>query len=127
MIEDRRIRHLELTAHAAEAQVAGAEDEALDARGHQRSGTHHAGFQRAVQGGAGEAVVAQPRRRLADGQNLGMRRGVGARNGRIGTAADDRAADDNDGAHRHFALVCALPASASASRMNSSSVVIEPL
>jgi hypothetical protein len=108
VIEDRRIRHLELTAHAAESQVAGAEDEALDAGGDQRSGTHHARFQRAVQGGAREAVVAQSRRRLANGQNFGMRRGVRMRNRRIGTAAHDGAAHDDYGAHRHLALVCAL-------------------
>src|ERR1017187_7635880 len=67
VIEEGRIRHLELTAHASETQVAGAEDEALDARRNQRSGAHHARLKRAVQGGAGEAVVSQPRRRLPDG------------------------------------------------------------
>src|ERR1035438_10717380 len=48
---------LEFAADAAETEVAGAENQAGDARGYQGAGTHHAGFQSAVERGAFQAVI----------------------------------------------------------------------
>jgi hypothetical protein len=58
---------LELAAHAAEAEVAGAEHESADAGVNQGSGAHDAGFEGGVERGAFEPIVADLGRCLAEG------------------------------------------------------------
>ncbi len=95
---------MELAADAAEAQVAGAENQAGDARGHQRAGTHHAGLQRAVERGAFQAVIAGGSGGLAEGQDLGVGGGVVTGDGRVTAASGDFAGGgDQHGADGDFA------------------------
>src|ERR1022692_4382637 len=49
VVEERGSGDLEFAADAAETEVACAEDQAGDARGHQGAGKHHAGLQAAVE------------------------------------------------------------------------------
>ena len=53
------------TAHASEAQIPRAKNNAGDASRHRRARAHHARFQRAVQDRAVQAVVADGRGSLA--------------------------------------------------------------
>ena len=76
VVEERGIGGLEFAADAAETEVAGAENQARDARGYQGAGTHHAGFQSAVERGAFQAVIAGGGGGFAEGQDFGVRSGV---------------------------------------------------
>src|ERR1035438_8075736 len=67
---------LEFASDAAETEVAGAENQAGDARNYQGAGTHHAGFQSAVKRGAFQAVIAGGGGGFAEGQDFGVRGGV---------------------------------------------------
>jgi hypothetical protein len=102
VIQGVGVGYLEFAADASEAEVAGAEDEAREAGGDEGSGAHHAGLERAVEGRAGEAVVAEVGGGFADGQDLGVGGGVVAGDGRVPAAADDLAIDDDDGSDGDF-------------------------
>ena len=93
VIEHVRIGDLEFAAHAAEAQVARAEDHARDARRHQRSGAHHARLQRAIQRGAGQAVVAERGERPRGWRESPRARSDRAERDRCVGAAPDHLAD----------------------------------
>ena len=76
-------------------------------------GAHHAGFERAIQRHAGEAVVCQVLRGLAHSDNFGVACGIVSRNGAVGSASDNLAVFGYDeGAHRNlsgresFARLC---------------------
>jgi hypothetical protein len=102
MIEQIGIGDAEFTAHAAEAEVARAEDETADARRDQSASAHDAGFESAVQGGLIEAVVADAAGRFSQGQDFGVSGRIVPGNRRIGAAAYDFFAGRHDGSHRHF-------------------------
>ena len=102
VIEQVAIGDLELAAYAAEAEVAGAEDEAAQAGVHDGAGAHDTGFERAIEIGALEAVIAKAAGGSAQGEDFGVGGGIAVRDGRVGAAADDFAVEDDDGADRHF-------------------------
>ena len=57
VVEEIGIGELELGADAAEAKIAGAEDEGMDAGVDKGAGAHNAGFERDVECGLAEAVI----------------------------------------------------------------------
>jgi hypothetical protein len=67
MVEELVIGELEFAAYAAEAQVARAENESADAGMDQGAGAHDAGFERGIERGAFQTIVANLRRCLAQG------------------------------------------------------------
>ena len=89
MVEERGIGGLEFAADAAETEIAGAENQTGDARGHQGAGTHDAGFQRAVEGRAFQAVIAGDGGGFAEGQDFGVGGGVMTGDGGIRAASGD--------------------------------------
>jgi len=99
VVEERGIGGLEFAADAAETEVAGAENQAGDARGHQGAGAHDAGFQRAEEGRAFQAVIAGDGGGFAEGQDFGVRGGVVTGDRRVGAASADFAG----GSHQHGA------------------------
>lgn len=109
MVQDVGIGDAEFAADSPESQVPRSEDEARYARGDQGSGTHHAGFQSAVEGGGFQAVVSDPGCGLPQGQDFGVRRRIAAGNRGIAAAAGDFVFDDDNCADRDFAFPFALP------------------
>lgn len=91
VVEKARVSDLELTAHAAEAEVAGTEDEAADAGVDEGAGAHGAGLEGAIKGGAFKAVVAEAAGGLAEGENFGVSGGVGQSNGGVGGGGEQGA------------------------------------
>ncbi len=110
MVEELGVGQAELAADAAEAQVASPEDEAGHARCYQRAGAHDAGLERHVKGGPSESVVAQASAGLAEGQDFGVRGGIGQGDGGVAAAAEDLAVSaDDDGSYGGFARLGCLP------------------
>ena len=103
MIQELGIGEMKFTAHAAESEIARAENQTPDSGRHQRSGAHHARFQRSVERGGFQTVVAQSGARFTQRENFGVRGGVPLRDRRIEATSDDLAIDHYYGAHRHFA------------------------
>src|ERR1017187_2417607 len=103
VIEHFRIGHLELAADAAEAQIADAKDQPRDACRHQCPGTHHAGFERAIERGVRQTIVSGGRRRLPERQDLGMGGRVVAADRRIPRSPLDLARDHDHRSHGHLA------------------------
>jgi peroxiredoxin len=103
VVQQVRIGQPELAAHAAEAEVARAEDQPPHARVHQRARAHHARLERDIQGGVLQAVVAGRRRGLAERRHLGMGGGIAAGNGTVGAAPEHGVIRHQQRAHGHFA------------------------
>ncbi len=108
MVEQGGIGNLELAADTAKAEVAGTEDESLDAGGDECAGAHRAGFEGAVEGGGFEAVVAECEGPLAEGEDFGVGGGVEEFDGGVATSSDYFAVGDEDAADRDFASVGCL-------------------
>jgi hypothetical protein len=84
-------------------RIAGAEDDAGDARVHDRAGAHRAGLQRHVERAVRQPVVAAALAGIAQRHHLGMGGRVVAADGLVEAAADDLAVENHHGAHRHLA------------------------
>ena len=123
VVQHAGIGHLEFAANAAETQVPRAENQAGDARGHQRAGAHDARLQRAIERGGFQAVIRQPGGSLAQRQDLGVRRGVSAGDGGIRSLSGDLAADHHYRSHRNLARRRAFARPPKAWRMKRSSAV----
>jgi hypothetical protein len=103
VVEDVGIGDLEFAADASEAKVAGAENKAIDTGGDEGSGAHDAGFEGAVKGGSGEAVVGGAESGFAQREDLGVGGGIDLRDGRIAAAAHDLPVDHDESADRDLA------------------------
>ena len=85
--------------HGAVLWIDGAEDEPIDPGMEDRAGAHQAGFERDIERRPREAVISDGDGRPADGQKLGMGRGVVQRDGVVVgggkqfTVADDHRPD----------------------------------
>jgi hypothetical protein len=104
VVQEFGIGDLELAADAAEAEVAGAKDDAGDAGVDECSGAHDAGFEGAVEDGVFEAVVAEAGGGGAEGLDFGVGGGVVARDGGVVAFGDEFVAHDEDGADGDFTL-----------------------
>lgn len=103
MVEDVGIGEAELGADAAEAEVAGGEDEAFEACVDEGAGAHDAGFEGDVEGGAGEAVVAEDEGGGAEGEDFGVGGGVNGSDGGVAGFCEERTIRaDDDGADGGF-------------------------
>jgi hypothetical protein len=102
VVEEIGIGELEFGADAAEAEVAGGEDEGADAGVDEGAGAHDAGFEGGVEGGVLEAVVAEGVGGGAEEIHLGVCGGVLGRDGRVVGAGDDPAVDDEHGTDGYF-------------------------
>lgn len=104
VVEDVGIGEAELGAHAAEAEVAGGEDEAIKAGVDERAGAHDARFEGDVECGAAEAVIAEGEGGGAEGEDFGVGGGVdGGDRGVAGFGEERAVRADNDGADGGFA------------------------
>ena len=72
------IEHPRAVDNPAAFRIVRAEDQAADARVADGSGAHRAGLQRHHQGQPGQAIIAEPRGRFAQGENLGVGGGIAA-------------------------------------------------
>lgn len=85
--------------HGAVLRIGGAEDEPIDPGVEDRAGAHQAGFERYIERRPREAVISDGDGRPADGQKLGMGRGIVQRDGLVVgggepfTVADDHRPD----------------------------------
>ena len=104
MIQNLRIRQPELAAHAAEAKISRAEDQALNARGHKRTRAHDAGLDGDVKSRVFEPVISGLTRGLAQREYFGMRGGIMIRNGRVVPAADNAITGHDQRPYRHLTL-----------------------
>ncbi len=82
--------------------VGCAKDEAGDAGVDQRSGAHYAGFEGDVEGGAGEAVVAEALPGITQGEDFGVGAGVVATNRAVVAASDGDPVANEQCANRHL-------------------------
>ena len=73
MIQQFGIGQVKFAAHAAETQIARSKHQPLNSRGNQRAGAHHARFQRSVQRGGFQTVVAQTGAGVAKREDFGVR------------------------------------------------------
>ena len=103
VVEEVRIGELELGADAAEAEVAGAEDEGFDAGVNEGAGAHDAGFEGDVDGRVFQAVVAEGAGGGAEEVDLGVGGGIAGGDGGVVGAGDDGVVDDENGADGDFA------------------------
>jgi hypothetical protein len=84
-------------------EVAGAEHNARDPGMDNGSRAHHAGFQRAIKRGSGQAIVGQVIRRIAHRHDLGMARRIVCGDRPVRAAADNLAfLRDDDRADRNL-------------------------
>src|SRR5215469_3062273 len=109
MIQQVRIRHLELAPHSAEPEVPRAEHNLRYPRCHQRSRAHDARLQRAVQCRTLQPVIADLLRSLANRQDLSVGGWIVPRDRRIPSTPHNLAAHDNHRPHRHLAGPLAMP------------------
>ncbi len=104
VVKETGVGDVKLTANAAEAKVAGAEDEPSNAGVNEGAGAHGAGLEGAIKGGAFEAVVAEAAGGLAEGENFGVSGGVGQGDGGVGGGSQQGAVGaDDHGADRDLA------------------------
>jgi len=103
MVEEVGVGELKLAADAAEAEVAGAEDDAGDAGVDEGAGAHDAGFEGGVENGILQAVVAETCGGGAEGQDFGMGGGVEGGDGAVMAFGDELIVHDKDGADGDFA------------------------
>ena len=103
MVQGGVIEHPHDGADGAGLGLGGAEDEPTDAGMDQRAGAHQARFDRHVERGAGQPVVADGARGVAQGDDLGVGRGVAGEYGLVAAPPDDGTVEHDDGAHRHLA------------------------
>ena len=103
VVEEVGVGELELAADAAEAEVAGAEDDAGDAGVDESAGAHDAGFESAVENGAFQAVVAEAGGGGAEGLDFGVGGGVVCGDGAVVAFGDELIVDDEDSADGDFA------------------------
>ena len=89
--------------------VAGAVDDATDARVHDGASAHRAGFKRDIEFTAGQPVVAERARRIAQRGDFGMCRRIVLADRRIETAADNLAIEHDDRPDRNFAQTLRRP------------------
>jgi hypothetical protein len=104
VVEEVGVGDLKLGADAAEADVAGGEDEGADAGVDEGAGAHDAGLQGGVDGGVVEAVVGAGLGSGAEEVHFGVGGGVMGSNGGVVGAGDDLAVEDKDGADGDFAF-----------------------
>lgn len=83
-------------------RIAGAKDQACQARVDHGSGAHGAGLNRGKHHATGQAVVPEPRRGLAQSYDLGVRRWVMVAQVAVLALAQDLSVLDDYGAHRHL-------------------------
>jgi hypothetical protein len=108
VIQKFGVGEAEFAADTAKTQVAGAEDETTDASGYEGSGAHDAGLEGTVQSGVFQTVVASTLCGFAEGEDLGVRGGIGAGDGAVPGAAKDLIVNGYDGPDGHFAERLAL-------------------
>jgi hypothetical protein len=89
MVEPLNGKEVDDAAMDAGLGVAGAVDQASNARLQQCAGTHHARLEGHEQLAAGQAVVAQIARSIAQGGNFGVRRRIMVADRRIEATAND--------------------------------------
>lgn len=97
-------------------RIAGAVDDAGETRMEHRPRAHRTRLQRHEQLAAGQPVIAQPPRRIAQRLDFGVRARVVLDDGRIEAASDDHAITDDDGPDRNLA------AAADSARINASRI-----
>ena len=71
-------------------------------------GAHSAGFDGDVKSGAGQAVIADAKGRITQGENFRMRGGIAMSDGPISGARDDFFVEDQNGPNRNFAALSGL-------------------
>jgi hypothetical protein len=86
--------------------IVGSVDKSGDSSLNNGAGAHGAGLERHVEGTIDEAVVTYPFRALANGDNLGMRRGIVIADRTIAGARKDHFILDQDRANRNFTSFC---------------------
>lgn len=102
VIEEVIVGEAKLAPNSAEAQIPGAKNETLDPCVNQRSRTHDARLERGIESGLLQPVSVFRVGCLAQGDDLGMRRGVTRGDGGIEAAAKDAAVAHQNGADRYF-------------------------
>src|SRR5580658_4909906 len=103
VVQDVGIGEAELTADSAEAEIAGAEDQAGNSGGDQSAGAHDARFHGCIEGRLWKAIVGDGGGGFTQGQDFGVGGGIVRRNGRVAAAAGDLCTDDDYGAHGDLA------------------------
>ncbi len=96
VVEDRGGAEVEMRIDGAEAGVGGSVNKAGDAGVDDGSGAHHAGFDGGVERGAGQAIVLQLFRGLADGEYLGVSGRVAVGDRAVRRRGEQRAFGGND-------------------------------
>jgi len=90
------------TDHGAVLGIGGAEDEPIDPGMEDRAGAHEAGFERYIERRPREAVISDGDGRPADGQKLGMGRGVVQRDGMVVGGGEQFTVPDDHRSDRHL-------------------------
>ena len=100
------VEHPRAMDDAAALGIVRAPDHPADPRMADRAGAHGAGLERHVERQAGQPIVAQGFGRAAQGDDLGMGRGIVLSDGLIGARRErlTRGRIDDHGADRHLAL-----------------------
>lgn len=104
MIQNLRIRQTELAAYTAEAEISGAEDQALNARRNKGARAHDARLDGDVKSRVFEPIISGLTRGLAQREYFGMRGGIMIRNGRVVSAADHAITGHDQRPYRHLTL-----------------------
>jgi hypothetical protein len=103
VIQDLGIGDTELTADAAETQVARTENQAADARVNQGAGAHHARFERDIERRTLQTVIAELAGGLTQHQHFGVGGGIVQRNGLVKAGSQQlRRGGKKDGADGNF-------------------------
>src|SRR5439155_8339071 len=105
VIELRVVEHLQSRTAGACLRVAGPEDDAAEARMHDRARAHRARLDCNIQAAAGKAVVPKLPGGAAQGQDLRMGGRIAQVDGAIVGAGEDVSALDDHGAYRSFILI----------------------
>ena len=104
VIEPGLGKQVDHTAACAGLWIRGTKYDSRYAGMHHGSSAHRAWFERDIETGAGQAVVAKTLRSRPQCANFSVSRRIMMRNGRIAAFTDDLAIKDHHGTDRHFSL-----------------------
>ena len=105
MVQPWMIENFEDRAGSARLGVERADDQASQPGVNHGSGAHGARFERDVEMAIGEPVVAERAGRLAQGDDLGVSRGIDVSQYTILPRGNDLILEDDDSANRHLSRI----------------------
>src|SRR5262249_52365151 len=102
MVQELRRTNRKMSIDRSRPGIGRAIDQPFDSGVNDGARAHRAGFYGGVESRSAEPVVAQSSRRFAEGNDLGMRRGIFRPDNRVMTLADDIVTEYDHGPDRDF-------------------------